>query len=90
MAQESSHADLPLSKWTARVGGVGVPRLGPDLKSTSAVSGCGIEAEPLDKPVLQNMIRKKLPFCFIATYPRDLNALTSTRDILGQSVISDS
>lgn len=74
-----------------KVGGMGVPRLDPDLKSSSAaVSGCGIEVEPLDKQLFQNMIRKKLPFCRLATYPRDLKALTSSRDILGQSIISDS
>lgn len=67
------------------------PRLDPDRGSTSAsISGCGIEAEPPHKPVFQKMIRKKLPFCFLATYPRDLNALTSSRDTLGQSIVSDS
>jgi len=76
---------------TVRVGGVGVPRLDPDLENTSAsISGCGIEAEPPDKPVFQNMIGNKIPFCFLATYSRDLNALTSLRDTLGQSIVSNS
>lgn len=70
---------------------MGVPRLDPDLESTSAsISGCGIEAEPPDKPMFQNMIRKKLSFCFLATYPGDLNALTSPRDTLGPGIVSDS
>lgn len=70
---------------------MGVPRLNSDLENTStAISGYGMEAESQDKPVLQNMIRKKLPFFFLAAYPRDLNALTSSRDTLGQSIVSDS
>lgn len=73
------------------MGGVGVLRLESDLENTSiAISGDGIEVEPQDKPVLQNMIRKKVPFFFLGTYPRVLNALTSSRDTLGQSIVCDS
>lgn len=73
------------------MGGVGVPRLYSDLENTSsAISGYGTEAEPQDKPALQNMIRKTLPFFLLGTNPRDLNALTSSRNTLGQSIVSDS
>lgn len=68
-----------------------VPRLDSDLENTSAaISGYGIEAEPQDKPVLQNMIGKKVPSFFLGTFPRDLNALTSSRYALGRSIVSDS
>lgn len=91
MAQSLPTMNCLSAQAVVRVGGVGVPRLDPDLESTSAaISGCGVEAEPPGKPVFQNMIRKKLPFCFLATYPRDLSALTSSRDTLGQSIVSDS
>lgn len=49
------------AKVMVRVGGVGVPRLDPDLEITSPISGCRTEAELPDKTVFQNVIRKKLP-----------------------------
>lgn len=92
MSLADSTSVLPC--WTvfwAKVGGVGVPRLGPDLESTSVViSGCGIEAEPPNKPAFWTMTRKKIPFSFLAAYPRDLNALPSSKDTLGQNIVSDS
>lgn len=73
------------------MGGVSVSRLDSDLENTStAISGYGIEAEPQDKPVLQNMISKEVPFFFLDTYPRVLNGLASSRNTLGQSIVCDS
>lgn len=70
------------SEWGERV-----PRLDSDLENTStAISGY----EPQDKPVLQNMMGKKVPSFFLGIFPRDLNALTSSRDALGRSIVSDS
>lgn len=70
------------SEWGERV-----PRLDSDLENTStAISGY----EPQHKPVLQNMMGKKVPSFFLGIFPRDLNALTSSRDALGRSIVSDS